>query len=127
LSREKQAGTTTLEAVLVFPVLLLLITFIIQVALWYHAAGLATAAAQDGARAARVQGATAADGISRANQVLDQTGPTILVGRQVTATRADVTRVEVRGHCIELVPFMSLPVHAVAESSTEEFKAGRAP
>ena len=123
----RQTGAASLEAVLVFPVLLLLIMFVIQVALWYHAAGLATAAAQDGARAARAQGATAANGISRANQMLDETGRTILVGRQVTATRrAEVTRVEVRGHCIELVPFLSLPVHAVAESTTEQFQ-GRLP
>ena len=91
----------TLEAVLVFPVLLLLIMFSIQVALWYHAAALADAAAQDGVRAARVQGATAATGAARANQLLDQAGRTILEGRQVTASRtSDIARVEVRGRCI---------------------------
>ena len=119
----RESGAATLEAVLVFPVLLLLIMFCIQVALWYHAAALADAAAQDGVRAARVQGATANDGISRADQLLDQAGRTIIEGRQVTATRsAQVTRVEVRGHCIQLVPFVTLPVHAVAESSTELFR-----
>lgn len=118
-----QGGATTLEAVLAFPVLLLLVMFIIQVALWYHTTELADAAAQDGVRAARVEGATAADGIDRANQVLDQTGRTILQARQVSAVRdRDAARVEVRGDCISLVPFMSLPVHAVAESSTEQFR-----
>jgi Flp pilus assembly protein TadG len=119
----RESGATTLEAVLVFPVLLLLIMFIIQVALWYHAAALADAAAQDGVRAAAAQGATANDGITRADQLLDQAGPTILQGRVVTASRtADVARVEVQGHCIDLVPFVSLPVHAVAESATEVFR-----
>ncbi|MDQ6615252.1 MAG: pilus assembly protein [Actinomycetota bacterium] len=108
---------------LVFPVLLLLIMFSIQVALWYHAASLAGAAAQDGVRAARVQGGRANDGIDRANQLLDQAGPSILEGRRVTASRTpDVARVEVRGRCIALVPLVSLPVHAVAESSTELFR-----
>jgi hypothetical protein len=41
----------------------------------------------------------------------------------VTVERtADVARVEVRGTCIELVPFLHLPVHAVAESGTERFR-----
>ena len=121
-----EAGVSTLEAVLVFPALLLLLMLIIQFALWYHASDLATAAAQDGARAARVEGATASDGTLKANALLDQTGRSILKGRQVTVERnADVTRVEVRGTCIELVPFLHLPVHAIAESSTEQFR-GRA-
>jgi Flp pilus assembly protein TadG len=119
----RESGAATLEAVLVFPVLLLLIMFSIQVALWYHAAALADAAAQDGVRAARVDGATAGDGIDRANQLLDQAGPSIIVGRQVTASRGpQSSRVDVRGHCIQLVPFLSLPVHGAAESPTESFR-----
>jgi len=120
----RESGVATLEAVLVFPVLLVLVMFVIQVALWYHAADVAHAAAQDGVRAARVEGATAADGFDRANLVLDQTGPTILQGRQVSSTRdGAVARVEVRGHCVALIPFVSFPVHAVAESSTEQFRS----
>ncbi len=118
-----ESGFTTLEAVLVFPVLLLLLMLIIQFALWYHADDLATAAAQDGVRAARVEGATAVDGSQRANELLDQTGRSIVEGRDVQVSRnADVARVEVRGRCISLVPFLHLPVHAVAESSTERFR-----
>lgn len=118
-----ESGAATLEAVLAFPVLLLLIMFCIQVALWYHAAALADAAAQDGVRAARVVGGSANDGIDRANQLLDQAGPTIIEGRQVSASRTfDVARVDVRGRCIALLPFVSLPVHATAESTTELFR-----
>ena len=90
-------------------------------------AGLAIAAAQDGARAARVEGATAADGATRANQLLDQTGRSILQGRHVSVQRGpDITRVDVRGSCIQLVPFLRLPVHAVVESTTERFRGRRA-
>jgi Flp pilus assembly protein TadG len=118
-----EAGVSTLEAVLVFPALLLLLMLIIQFAVWYHASDLATAAAQDGTRAARVEGATASDGAAEANQLLDQTGRSILQGRQVVVERtADMTRVQVRGTCIELVPFLHLPVRAVAESPTERFR-----
>ncbi|MDQ1391967.1 MAG: hypothetical protein QOF30_944 [Acidimicrobiaceae bacterium] len=118
-----ESGVATLEAVLVFPVLLLLVMFSIQVALWYHAAALADAAAQDGVRVSRVAGGSAAAGSARANQLLDQSGRTILEGRQVTASRSsDLARVEVRGRCIAVVPFVSFPVHAVAESTTERFR-----
>jgi hypothetical protein len=118
-----EAGAATIEAVLVFPALLLLLMLVIQFALWYHASDLATAAAQDGARAARVEGATAADGASRANQLLDQTSRSILQGRQVSVQRGpDITRADVRGTCVPLIPFLRLPVHAVAESTTEQFR-----
>jgi Flp pilus assembly protein TadG len=118
----EEAGAATVEAVLVFPVLLLLVMVVFQFALWYHASGLATAAAQDGARAARAENATAQDGRNRANALLDQTGRSILQGRQVLVTRTLTTaRVEVRGRCIPLVPGLHLPVDAVVESSTERF------
>jgi Flp pilus assembly protein TadG len=123
-----EAGIATVEAVLVFPVLLLLIMVVFQFALWYHASGLATAAAQDGARAARSEGASASDGQDRANGLLDQTGRSILQGRHVLVSRtAASTRVEVRGTCIALVPGLHLPVDAVVESSTERFvgRSGR--
>jgi Flp pilus assembly protein TadG len=123
-----EAGIATVEAVLVFPVLLLVIMVVFQFALWYHASGLATAAAQDGARAARAEGATARDGQDRANGLLDQTGRSILQGRHVVVSRTSAsTRVEVSGTCIALVPGLHLPVDAVVESGTERFvgRSGR--
>jgi hypothetical protein len=123
-----EAGIATVEAVLVFPVLLLVIMVVFQFALWYHASGLATAAAQDGARAARAEGATARDGQDRANGLLDHTGRSILQGRHVVVSRTSAsTRVEVSGTCIALVPGLHLPVDAVVESGTERFvgRSGR--
>jgi Flp pilus assembly protein TadG len=126
--RRSQRGTTTLEAVLVFPVLLLLLMLIIQFALWYHATDVATAAAQDGVRAARVEGGTGQDGYARANTLLDEAARSILQDRKVVVARTtDDARVEVSGTCIALVPFLRLPVRAVAESGTERFRAAVAP
>ena len=115
-------GVATLEAVLVFPVLLLLLMIIFQFALWYNANELATAAAQDGARSARVVGGTAQTGIDRADSLLDQSGRSLLEDRQVLAVR-DVAhaRVEVRAVCIALVPGLHLTIDAVADSGTEQF------
>src|SRR3954463_6272882 len=93
-----QSGSATLQTVLVMPVLLLLITAIVQFALWYHASHIAIGAAQDGARAARLEGATATAGQQRAQQLLDQLGTGVLTGSTITATRdADMVRVEVHG------------------------------
>ena len=52
-----ERGATT-EMVIILPALLFLIFLGIQFALWFHASHLALAAAQEGARAARVANAT---------------------------------------------------------------------
>jgi len=118
-----QGGSATLQTVLVMPLLLLLITAIVQFALWYHAAHIAIAAAQDGARAARVEGGTAQAGQARAQQLLDQLGTGVLTNPTITVTRdADVARVEVRGWAPELVPGLRLPVDAVSAGKTERFR-----
>src|SRR5207237_2826251 len=97
-ARRGQAGSATLQTVLVMPLLLLMITAIVQFALWYHAAHIAIAAAQDGARAARVEGGSTQAGQARAQQLLDQLGTGVLIHPSITVTRdAEVARVEVRG------------------------------
>src|SRR3954469_10399554 len=98
-ARRGDAGAATLQTVLVMPLLLLLITLIVQFALWYHASHIAIAAAQDGARAACVEGGSELDGRGRAQQILDQLGTNVLVDSSVTVTRdAQVARVEVHGY-----------------------------
>ena len=119
-----QGGSATLQTVLVMPLLLLLITAIVQFALWYHAAHVAIAAAQDGARAARVEGGTAQAGQARARQLLDQLGTGVLTDPTITVTRdADTARVEVRGWAPELVPGLRLPVTATSAGKVERFRS----
>ena len=116
-------GSSSLQTVLVMPVLLLLITAIVQFAVWYHAAHVAIAAAQDGARAARVEAATDADGQARASQLLDQLGHGVLVEPNVSVTRdAQTVRVEIHGYAPQLVPLLRLPVNAVSVGSIERFR-----
>ena len=119
-------GSSSLQTVLVMPLLLLLITLIVQFALWYHAAHIATAAAQDGARAARVEGGTATDGHTRAQQVLDQLGSGVVTGPTITATRdGNVARVEVHGYAPQLVPGVRLPIDAVSQGPIERFRGSQ--
>jgi Flp pilus assembly protein TadG len=121
--RENDRGEATTEMVLVVPVLLVLITLVIQFALWYHASNVADAAAEEGMRAARLLGGTAEAGQTTAESFLSQAGPTIVVAPEVSVSRdTETARVEVRGRVVSVVPGMRLPIDAVAQSPLEKFR-----
>jgi hypothetical protein len=124
--RDDERGVATIEMAVLFPVTLLMVFAIIQFGVWYHASDVAKAAAQEGVRAARVEGGTASDGAARADRVLDDNARTLIADRRVVPFRDnDVARVEIRGTCLRVVPIpgLSLSVHAVAESPVERFRA----
>jgi Flp pilus assembly protein TadG len=119
-----EAGDATVEAVLAVPVLILLIMLVIQFGLYYHAAHTAEAAAQEGARAARAQGAAASDGQRRAEEFMVDAAPTLVSNVRVVVTRdADTAQIEVRGTVHSIVPGLTFSVHADAESPVERFRA----
>ncbi len=118
-----QTGAVTAELVVATPLLLLLVLLVVQFALWQHVLHVATAAAEEGERAARLEGGTAAAGATRARDFLAQLGPSLVVAPRVTARRDQATaRVEVRGTAEQLVPWLHLPIHAVAEGPVEVFQ-----
>ncbi len=118
-----ESGIATTEAVLVTPVLLFLVMLVVQFGLWYHAQHVAQAAAEEGARAARVVQGSTATGQDRAAAFLDQAGPTIITDRSITATRtAEAVTVAIRGRSVKVVPGLSLPVEARATSPIERFR-----
>ena len=119
-----EQGSATTELVIVTPVLLLLIMMIIQFGIWYHASHVAQAAAQEGVRTVRVEAGTASAGKLRAERFVSSAAPTLLVDVNVAATRSATTaRVDVNATVRSIVPGLSLPVHAHAESTLESFKA----
>ncbi len=119
-----EGGAATAELVIAIPLLLLLVLLVVQFALWQHAVHVADAAAQEGARAARLQGGTAAEGEARARVFLAQLSPTILAHPEVVARRdADSARVEVAGEALVLVPGLHLPVRVASQGSVERFRA----
>jgi Flp pilus assembly protein TadG len=119
-----QDGSATIEVVLATPVLLLLLLAIVQLALWQHAVHVADAAAQEGARAARLHGGTAAAGAAQTREFLAQLSPTILVHPHVSVRRnANTARVEVTGQALMLIPGLHLPVRAAAQGTVERFRA----
>jgi Flp pilus assembly protein TadG len=125
-SSADERGVATIELAVIFPVTLLIVFAIIQFGVWYHASDVAKAAAQEGVRAARVEGGSGQAGVDRANQVLDDNARSIIGNRRVVPFRdQEVARIEVTGTCVRIVPIpgLSLPVHAVAESPIERFRA----
>ncbi len=115
-------GEATTEMVLVVPVLMLLVFLVVQFGLWYHANNVAEAAAQEGARSARLTGGTDDAGQTRAAEFMHANAPSLVEVTSVTATRTDDTvRVEITGTLAAIVPGINLPVHAEAESPIEQF------
>ena len=123
LVQEGQAGAVTAELVVATPLLLALVLLVVQFALWQHGLHVATAAAEEGERAARLEGGTAAAGAARARDFLATLGPSLVVAPQVTARRDQTTaRVEIHATAEQLVPWLHLPIHAVAEGPIEVFQ-----
>lgn len=122
--RRDERGAATAELVLVTPLMLFIILLIVQFGLWFHASHVAAAAAQEGARAARVQGSSAGAGQERAEELLDSVGRRLVLERSVSSTRdGEVARVEVAGVAPQVVPGFRLPVSAESEAPIEEFRA----
>jgi Flp pilus assembly protein TadG len=110
--------------VLAAPVLALCLLLIVQFGVWSHALHVASAAAQEGARAARVENGSEQAGEQRARDLLNQVGKQVLVSPTVTACRNDqVAKVEVRGKAVSIVPGLPLPVHAVSTGPVERFRS----
>jgi Flp pilus assembly protein TadG len=74
--QSRESGSTTLELVVLFPVMLLLILGTIQGALFFHGRSVLLAAAQQGVRAARVAGQSDRVGTAQAQarQFLQDSG-----------------------------------------------------
>lgn len=121
--KSDETGAATTELVIATPLLLLLLLLIIQFALWQHANHVATAAAREGVRAARLEGATAGAGEQKTVQFLNEVGGATLVDSQVSVARdANVVQVNVTGYAEEVVPGMRLPVHASSQGRIERFR-----
>lgn len=117
-----EAGVATLTITLLMPAVLFLFMSVAQFVIYYHASHLATAAAQEGVRAAQAADATASDGQIQAEDFLAQAGPALVLSPTVIATRDPTSaRVEVQAHAPQLIPGIQLGIHAVATGPVEVF------
>lgn len=121
-----ERGSTSLELTILFPVLLLLVFALVQFGLWFHARGLALAAAQEGVSAARLYQATPGAGVDRATDFLTAHGSDTLLEAQVNdGSSALRVRIEVTGRALSVLPGVSgLSVSQHAEGPVERFIGG---
>ena len=123
-------GSITLELAIVFPVLLLIVTALIQYALWFHARSLALAAAQQGVSVARAYGSTTAAGRDSALAFVADHGADTLLAASATASRqaAGQVQVVVTGRSLSLLPGMGgIAVSQSAAGPVERFTSAGAP
>lgn len=122
--RPRDAGLAALELVVLFPVLLLLIFGVMQGALYYHARGVASAAASEGVMVARTETGTTGAARTAASTLIAQAGgDRILDSTTVTATRsATQAEVTVTGTAPNLLLGLPpLPIRQSAAAPVERF------
>lgn len=116
-------GSSTLETVIGFPVVLTLVLLIVNTALWWHARDTAMAAAQEGVRTERAYGAHVGDGRTTALAFAKTVGDGVLLGPAVSTSGSNAQTIVVRvnGRSVSLVPFLHLTVDQVARGPVERF------
>ncbi len=116
----EEAGSSTLELVLVLYTALLMIMLVLQFALVFHAREVAQAAAQDGLEAAQAADGTDSDGRRRAQALLAEAGG-VRDPRVEVTRRTDSARVVVVGQAPSIVPLVSTGVSGQAHGPIERF------
>ena len=119
-----RGSVSLVTLVVVTPVLMLCVMTVVQFGLWYHTSHVVQAAAQEGARAARLWDGSGGAGESRARELIRQLGGSLVANPEVAARRdpAGNARVEVRGYAASVVGFVKLPVRAVSEGPVERLR-----
>ena len=102
----RDRGSVSLELAIVFPALLLIVTALIQYALWFHARSLALAAAQQGVSVARAYHSTPAAGRGSALAFIADHGADTLLNPDATASTlaAGQVLVVVTGRSVSVLP-----------------------
>ncbi len=122
MGRDDESGSAATELVIIMPAVMLLIMLVVQFALYYHGANVATAAAQDAVRAARVEAGSVGAGRNRADALLARSGSGTLEGAEVSVSR-DGRRlhVEVTGEVASVIPGVHLHITRDADGPIEQF------
>lgn len=127
-----ERGAATLELVVLFPVLLLLIFGVIQGALFFHGRNVALAAAEQGVRAARLDGQPNPAGTAQehARQFLLDTGEIDNLSDLsiVPAVTGEQVRVTVTARTVSLLPGLPGPQFSqTAAGPVERFTSRSSP
>lgn len=115
-------GAATAEFVIAVPLLMLMLLFVPQAAVWYHATHVAQAAANRALDAAAADGGSAALGQTVGEETLTALGSGVLHDTHITVTRtATSVRVDIEGTAETIVPGIHWRVHATVAGPVERF------
>lgn len=104
-----ERGASTVETVVIYPVILLLIFTMVQAGLWYHSREVALHTANAASTAASAENAGDESGYAAANDFLNRAGALQETGVTVERGGETVT-VTVTGRSPSLVPGVALPL-----------------
>lgn len=101
-------GSQAVAAVMIFPLVIMLIFAVLQGAFYFHARNAAQHAANAAVQAARIDGATNADGRAAANARIEAAGADLLMNPSVSMSRsAGTVTVTVRARVDSMIPGIS--------------------
>ena len=122
---ERDRGSSTLGAILVIPVMIILTMLVLQFAMLWHGRHVAAAVAQTGVQGAAGYRATAADGQARAAGYLADVAPNLLRDATVTVNRSGTSvTARVTARIPSVVPFAHFDVQESVTGPVERFSAG---
>jgi len=120
MSRVADDGSSTVEMVVITPVMMLVLMVVVQFAVYFCALHVAQAAAARAAAATSIEHGYTEDGTSEARQILGTVGTGFLTATDVAVTRtATLTTVRISGTVMTVVPFLHLKVASVARTPNE--------
>lgn len=124
--RERDGGFSTLEAVIVIPVVIVMTMVSVQYVMVWHGRNVAEAAARNGLRVARGYQATAPQGSASCAHYLDSVADKMLADRRCTVERGGQTvNVTVHATVMSVIPFGSFTIDEAASGPVEVFNGSR--
>ena len=127
-SRRGESGASAIELVLYMPILMFTILFAVQFSLVYLGGQVASGAAREAARTARVTG-NAGQAQAVGERIVRQIGRGVLDDARVEPrVGAEQARVTVSGQASQILPFLPIPrVSETVEGPVERFVQDAAP
>lgn len=123
-----ESGAASIQTVIIYPVVLLLIFAMVQGVVYFHAQNMARSVANGAVQAARLETGTEADGYAEARARLDRS-PDLFASVDVVVQRGpEVATATVEGLAPSLVPgFQGLRVRQTATGPVERFNPAVVP
>ena len=119
------SGFSTLEAVVVIPVVVVLTMLVVQYVMLWHARNVTEAAAQDALRIARGYKAAAGQGQAAGTEYLHNAAGKLLEKFTVSVERGpEIVTVHVHGTVASVVPFGTYTVDESAAGPVEKYVTG---